>query len=171
MAKNSLYKPVALVTGFLLLITILSKKKLDMDKEKAMYKQLKAAGFPEIMCLMIVAQSKFETSIKGVPFMSRQALVNNNYFGYGKVKGSKYQIADQDGGKHPEDSGIYAKYASLERSVADIIRHYKARLSTFSALTTCDAFANALKTQGYFTTGAKEYAAGMRKFYKTSIEV
>ncbi len=136
-----------------------------MSIEKQIYTRLKDAGFSESLALMIVAQSKYETSVAGVPYTSRVFLLNNNAFGYKYVKGNKWAT---NGTQSPEGNA-YAKYATLDDCLSDIIGWYKRRFATFAGLTNLDAFANALKTAGYFGQTAKEYAAGARKFYKTSI--
>lgn len=118
-------------------------------------------GLPENLLKFIIAQSKYETSVKGIPYMSRNFIVNNNAFGYKFVKGNKWQI---QGNVSPEGDS-YAKYATQEDGINDIIRHYKKRLSSFVSVTTPQEFANVLKTQEYFGQTSDEYAKGVAHFY------
>jgi hypothetical protein len=158
---------VAIIVTLVIIIISFLKKRINMNTEKTIYTTLKGEGIPEILSLLIVAQTKHETSIGGVPYTSRQFLINNNIAGYGYVKGNKYQI--MDGGKHPEDGGHYAKYANIIDSAKDLAGWYKRRSNTFFRITDIHAFANALKTSGYYTDKVSNYENGVRRFYKTQI--
>lgn len=167
---------IAAIIAAIIILTIIKRKPIMQTVktataglsgafEKQLYSSLKAANFPEILALMIVSQSKYETSVLGIPYKSRNFLINNNSFGYKYVKGNKFQL---QGNTSPEGNA-YAKYATLQDGINDIIRHYEKRKSTFFPLTDLAAFANALKTQEYFGQSASAYEKGCRVFYKTSI--
>lgn len=154
--------------GVIALLLVVFKVVRNMSHSKLIYTRLIKAGLPAKLALLIVAQSKHETAMKGVPFMSRQFLVNNNGFGYGKVAGNSLQIPG-GGGSHPEDGGVYAKYATFANSIDDVAGWYKRRKNTFFAITEISAFASALKANSFFTAPTTQYVSGLKNFYTTNI--
>jgi hypothetical protein len=139
-----------------------------MSHERLIFDRCRKAGFSNFLAKAIVAQSKHETAIHGVPYMSRQFIVNNNAFGYGRIKGDPDQIGD--GGLHGEgDGGHYAKYQSLDKCMNDVIQWYTKRIHTFSAVNDLTGFANGLKNYHYYTAPVSEYANGLNHYYSNVI--
>jgi hypothetical protein len=157
---------IAVVVVVLILIFVKVKQVLTVEKK--IFSLLIDGGLPPGLALLVVAQSKHETALGGVPYTSRQYLVNNNCFGYGYVPGGSYQVAG-GGGKHPEDSGVYAKYVDIDHSVLDIVGYYTRRSQVFFKITNTQEFGNALKLQGYYTDSPVNYVAGLNHFYKSVI--
>lgn len=143
------------------------KAKRNEGTEKKIFNVLQKEGIPDALALLVVAQSKHETAVAGVPYMSKQFLVNNNCFGYGFVPGNSLQL--QDGGKHPEDGGHYAKYSSIENSAKDIAGWYKRRKEIFFGITDSATFAQALKNAHYYTDAVANYAHGVKNFYQSKL--
>lgn len=140
----------------------------NLSHEKKIFTLAVNNGIPQPLALLIVAQAKHETAVNGVPFMSRQFLINNNAFGYGRVPGNKYQ-QEISGGKHPEDAGHYAKYSTVDNSIMDVIGWYQRRKNVFYNIDDHMSFSHQLKSSGYYTDNVKNYSAGVKKFYQTNI--
>jgi hypothetical protein len=156
-----------IMVGLALTALLTTKHFFDMSIEKRIFTRLVANGVTPALALLIVAQSKHETSMLGVPYTSHQFISNNNAFGYGYVQGNRFQVGA--GGKHPEDGGVYAKYASLENCVDDISGWYNRRKSQFAMVTTPLALATSLKLSSYYTGTLAGYTAGLTHFYKTTL--
>ena len=157
-----------LLAGFVgAVLIVLTKSARNLSHEKLILKTCVDNGIPYALALLIVAQSKHETALNGVPYLSKQLLINNNAFGYGRVVGNTLQIGS--GGKHPEDAGVYAKYTTLNNSVLDVIGWYKRRKSTFFGVTDITTFANNLKFSKYFTDSAANYGAGVKHYFTTNL--
>lgn len=139
----------------------------NMSHAKQIFDGLKENGIPERLALLIVAQSKHETTVGGVAYMSKQFIVNNNAFGYGHVPGNPLQIGS--GGMHPEDSGVYAKYKDLAHCIDDISGWYTRRKATFFNITDTNTFANKLKGSGYYTDSVLNYSAGVKRNFQSTI--
>lgn len=158
-----------LITSLLAIVLIVLYKVMSNNsQEQRIFNTLIASKISVGLALLIVAQSKHETAVAGVPFSSRQCLLNNNFFGYGYVVKNSFQVPG-GGGKHKEDSGIYAKYDSLENSVKDVAGWYNRRSAAFSHVVTPADLAAALKQQKYFTDLEKNYLAGLTKFYTKNL--
>lgn len=150
----------------LILILSIGKTLKNNSIEKTIFNLLIKSGIPAPLSLLIVAQSKHETAIRGTPYMSYSYFVRNNLFGYGHVKNNPLQ---SDGGKHPEDNSHYAKYPNIENSILDIIGYYKRKKSTFFPITDKAEFVNALKKYGYYGDPVSVYLGGVKKFYKSNL--
>ena len=160
---------IILFIYFVLLVLVLSITKMlkNNSTEKTIFNLLINSGIPAPLSLLIVAQAKHETAKGGIPFTSYSYFTRNNLFGYGFVKGNKLQSGA--GGKHPEDGGVYAKYPSIENSVLDIAGWYKRRKTIFFPITEKTDFATALKNAHFYTAPSAQYAAGIKKFYKSNL--
>lgn len=167
------HKFTLLIIGLLLFLvlsigTITVKKQKNTNIETLIFNLLISSGIPAPLSLLIVAQSKHETALGGVPFMSYSYFKRNNLFGYGYVKSSKYQSGD--GGAHPknEDNGHYAKYDTVENSILEIAAYYKRKKVLFFPIQDQSTFVAALKSVGYFSGTSTIYTAGVKKFYKSN---
>ena len=160
---------IVLIIYFVLLVMALSITKMlkNNSTEKTIFNLLINSGIPAPLSLLIVAQAKHETAKGGVPFMSYSFFKRNNLFGYGYVAGNKLQLGA--GGKHPEDSGIYAAYPSIENSVLDVAGWYKRRRGIFFSITDQSHFAQALQSSHFYTGPLSGYTAGIKKFYKSNL--
>lgn len=125
-------------------------------------KLLDDSTLSENLKVFVLAQSKHETAVVGVPFMSLQYITYNNAFGYGAVKNNKLQMGIST--QHPEDKTFYARYASLQNSVLDIVGYYNRRKALFVGVTTPEQFVNVLKSQNYFTDTTANYLRGIKHF-------
>ena len=127
------------------------------------YGYASAAGMPSNMCYLIEAQSKHETG----SYTSNAFLKNNNCFGYKYVKGAKYQIG---AGITSTESDPYAKYASVEDSVKELVAWIGRRQASgkfpadLTTIKTPAEYATLLKNCGYFGAPLQEYIAGLTKF-------
>lgn len=153
---------VGVFLGFLLL-----KKKRTGSIAVTIFNTLTGKGIPPHIAFLAVAQAKHETATAGVPFTSPLFLRANNAFGYGNVKGNSLQIGPA--GKHPEDSGVYAKYESVEKSAQDLAGYLNRRKGLWNTITTTDSYANFLKNQKYYTAPVSQYLGGLNKFYSNSL--
>lgn len=131
---------------------------------KRIYDTLLSRGITPTLALLIVAQTKHETA----NYTSNVYKKNNNVGGYKYVKGNMYQIAPSI--VSPEGNS-YAKYASIEDSSKDLAAWYNKRMATFKEIKAGDlqAYANALKTLGYYTNPISEYLTGLKRFYTNTI--
>lgn len=131
------------------------------------YNRCILAGFPRLLSLFIVAQSKHETAVGGEPYKSKLFLRSWNAFGYGYLKHDPDQVGPA--GRHPEDGGVYAKYVDLDHCMNDIIQWYKKRSALFLNVKTVLDFVVLLKQSGYFTAPIGEYKAGVSRFYEAGV--
>ena len=112
---------------------------------------------------LIVCQAIHETG----NFTSKNLEQNNNYFGYGYVKGAHWQKPRQNG-EHDKDT-YYAGYATRENSVLEIIEYYQRRMKECyfknSGRIAIWDFVNDLKKAGYFTDSVANYYHGVSDAY------
>lgn len=131
------------------------------------YNRCVAAKFPDLLSKFITAQSKFESSVAGIPYQSKLFLRSWNSFGYGYLAHDPDQVGAA--GRHPEDGGVYAKYVDLDHCMNDIIQWYTRRSSIFFAVDSVNAFALALKASGYYTAPVSQYYAGVLRFFLAGV--
>jgi hypothetical protein len=164
MQSSYINKAVLWVALFLLIFKLffMVRKKKIVDAETLIFDRCKNAGFPLVLCNLIVAQSKHETG----NYTSRQFVFNNNAFGYGRILGDPDQIGS--GGKHPEDSGVYAKYESLDKCMNDIIQYYTKRKTMFFRVKTAAEFAQLLRDYRYYTDNVANYTRAIVRHLLTS---
>lgn len=159
---------ILFIYGIILIILLsIGKTFKNNSIEKTIYNLLIKSGIPSPLSLLIVAQAKHETAKGGIPFTSYSYFTRNNLFGYGYVKNNPLQSGN--GGKHPEDGGYYAKYASIENSILDIVGWYKRRKTIFYPINNETDFAQALKNSSYYTGPQSGYTSGLKKFYKSNL--
>ena len=152
--------------GFLLGLLLIKKKHTESVAMRIL-NILTGKGIPLNIALLAVAQAKHETAMAGVPFTSPLYLRANNAFGYGNVKNNPYQIGAA--GKHPEDSGVYAKYADVENSALDFAGYLLRRKNLWGMINDADSYATFLKNQKYYTAPVTQYTAGLNHFFTNTI--
>ena len=165
---EQLIKMGGIVAAFLFSANAINK--LFMNAEQKVFTGLLTAGMRPALALLVTAQGKHETAVGGIPYLSHQYLINNNCFGYGYIPTSPYQVFG-GGGKHPEDSGIYAKFLSVENSVKEQAAYYNRHKSTFANVSNPAQLVAALVAARYFTDPPKNYLSGVTKFYKTQKQI
>lgn len=159
-----------LAVGVVLATATVTKKVLNMSTEKQIYSGLIAAGMSSPLALCVLAQSKVETSVHGIPFMNRQFIMNNNPWGYSYVKGNSLQVVG-GGGKHPEDAGVYAKYDSLDNAIKDIVGYYKRHIAHYSNVSDLQGYVAGIISSKYQTGNPDNYLKGLKKYYKSENEI
>lgn len=122
-------------------------------------------GVPQVNAKIIAAQAAYETG----DFKSNNFLTNNNAFGMAvpKVRKTPYIIGGCDV-TAPESEGkfCYAKYASLEDSVKDIVHWLKYNKVNWSAVDTPAKYDEWLVSKGYHTGDQYTYTAGLQKYFE-----
>ena len=163
----NLFHILLLFIGVFLGYLLRKKGKVVGSISYRIYNTLTSKGIPVNIAFLAVAQAKHETAMKGIPFTSPLFLRANNAYGYGTVKNNPLQIGTA--GKHPEDSGVYAKYETVEKSAEDLAGYLKRRKHMWETITTPDSYATFLKNQKYFTGPLEHYISGLNKFYTKSM--
>jgi Uncharacterized FlgJ-related protein len=150
---------LAMLSGIVLLIYTLLRKKNLSDTGLHIYALVKSYGFTDTVAKFVTSQAAHETAVAGIPFMSKIFNSNNNAFGM-KWAGQSSADGEKNG---------YAYYTSVDRSVYDYARWWVRHRSgiTFPLLiSSLDSFVKFLKNQNYFEAPEAEYLKGCNYFYK-----
>jgi len=146
---------LATLSGIVLLILSLLKKKITMDKGLTIYSLIKAYGFNDILAMFVTSQAAHETA----GFTSQIYISNHNAFGM-KFVNQALSIGEKNG---------YANYKTIDDSVADFTRWYiKARTNVLSLplfINSLDSYVSFLKNRNYFEDAESNYLSGCKYFY------
>lgn len=121
-------------------------------------------GAPEVNAKIIAAQAAHETG----NFSSNNFIKSNNAFGMAvpRVRKSPYILGAGSVNAPAVEGGFaYAKYASLEDSVKDLIHWLQYNKVVWSDVATPETYAAWLKKKGYYTANQGEYTNAVSKFY------
>lgn len=124
------------------------------------------SGVPSALANLLVAQAQHETG----NFSSNIFKTGLNAFGYSYYPGSEWQLPEP--GIVADNGSATAKYSSVARSTKEIVDWIFRRVregkfpANLSTITTPEQYAELLKSTGYFTDSASNYAAGMKRFFK-----
>lgn len=140
-----------------------------MSNSQLIYDYAINAGIPTNLAALLVAQARHETG----DFTSKFFQVYNNAFGYSYVPGGKWQ--NPVPGSIADNGKPIAAYTSLQNSVGEIADWLRRRVAEgkFPALvsiSTPDQYAKLLKDAGYYGDTLSNYAAGLKRFYKSASE-
>lgn len=147
-----------------------------MNYDQRVYSEAVRLGMPSHIAKLIVAQAKHESSYKGKPYNSNVFLKNNNLNGYGWIgqKGaSQGTIKPKSEWKSNTEPTYYAKYDSIEGSVAEIVAYIKRRQTKgqfpkdLLEIDTPYKYASLLKQAKYYTDSLANYANGLTRQIKT----
>ena len=123
-------------------------------------------GMPDVLCRLIVAQSKHETD----SYTSNAFIKNNNCFGYKFVPGAKWQTGKGIGSS--EHGSNYATYKDVPHSVHELTDWIKRRQfggkfpANLNEIKTPADYATLLKNCSYFGDTLQHYIDGLSHFLK-----
>jgi hypothetical protein len=135
--------------------------------ESIIYNTATKNGIPRNLALLLVSQSKHETAL----FSSPVFWENKNMFGYKYVPGAKLQDSS---GRISTEGDPYAKYATYENSVLEVVGWLKRRVKEgkfppLEKITTEKQYAELLKNAGYYGDPVKNYLSGLIRFFNSDI--
>lgn len=124
------------------------------DYDNRVYTQAINMGMPAAVAQNIVAQARHESG----NYSSSVFQHSNNAFGYTYYSGALWQTGGNYNG--------YAVYDSIQDSTAEVVDWLKRRQNegklSISNLTTPEAYATALKNNGYFKDTLSNYTNGIK---------
>ena len=125
-------------------------------------------GLSWFQAFVVLAQAMYESN----NFQSNVFAKNNNAFGMKMLTKRKSPFISGAGTKPPSNEGAtpYAKYASLEMSVADVIHRHTYFKINWSSIASTNDFVSWLASTGYFgytpaASAVNIYKAGMQARY------
>ena len=122
--------------------------------DAAIYQQVTSMGIPDVVAKNIVAQARHESG----DYTSNVFNHTNNAFGYTYFPLSNWQTGDGYEG--------FAVYSNIQHSAGEVADWLKRREKdgkfSIASLTTPEAYATALHSNGYFTDAVENYINGMK---------
>ena len=121
-------------------------------------------GLPERIAKYVASQAEYETG----NYTSNNFLKNNNAFGMAvpKTRKSRYILgAGSVNAPAAEGAFAYARYASIEDSVKDLIDWFSYNNVDWNTITSPDSYDAFLVSKGYHTASQSSYTAGLRAYY------
>jgi uncharacterized FlgJ-related protein len=133
--------------------------------QQLIYSDALADGLPDNLSNLVAAQAAHETG----DFTSNAYEKDNNCFGYKAVPGGKWQ---EGNGITSSEGDPYAKYASVENSVHEIVDWIARRQKEgkfpqdLTTITTPLQYATLLKNCGYYGDNIQNYTAGIINYFQ-----
>lgn len=124
-------------------------------------------GLPSTLANLLVAQAQHETD----NFASNIFKQQKNGFGYEFYPGSPWQLPEP--GIVADNGSPTAVYSTLANSTKEIVDWIFRRVregkfpSNLETITTPDQYATLLKGAGFYGDSIANYAAGLKKYFKT----
>jgi hypothetical protein len=138
----------------------------NQDYDNRIYTEVINNGYSTDLANLLVSQANYETG----GYSNNAFILGNNAYGYKYVKGSKFQLSDE--GNISSEGNAYAKYATIEDSVDEVLawleRRQKEGKFVIADLHTADDYAAALKSGDYYGQTSTEYATGLDYYLKVT---
>jgi hypothetical protein len=121
-------------------------------------------GISQTVAKIMAAQAEHETA----KYSSNNFIKNNNAFGMAvpRTRKSKYILGAGSVNAPAAEGGFsYARYASIEDSVKDLIDWFKYNNVNWSVVTTPENYDAFLVSKGYHTASQTSYTVALRSLY------